>query len=59
MGTITATFLKLMRDESGATAIEYTFVAALVSIGLIVGATQMGQSINGFFESAAAGLKSK
>jgi pilus assembly protein Flp/PilA len=42
-------FSKLARDESGATAIEYGLIAALVSVALIVGAGQLGTSLNTTF----------
>ena len=37
---------KFLLDESGATAIEYGMVAALISIALISSAKIMGGSIN-------------
>ncbi|MDW9491731.1 Flp family type IVb pilin [Sinorhizobium meliloti] len=42
---------KLARDESGATAIEYGLIAALVSVALIVGAGQLGTSLNTTFSN--------
>ena len=36
-------------DDSGATAIEYGLIAALIGVGIIVGAKAMGGSINGLF----------
>jgi len=36
-------------DSSGATAIEYGLIAALIGVGIIVGAKAMGVSINGMF----------
>lgn len=36
-------------NESGATAIEYGLIAALIAVGIIVGAKAMGGSINGMF----------
>lgn len=45
-----------LRDERGATAIEYGFIALLISITIIAAATQMGQSVAGFFQSASDGL---
>ncbi|UXN57969.1 Flp family type IVb pilin [Phyllobacterium zundukense] len=46
MNTLFARFLK---DESGATAIEYGLIAALISVGIIAGATSLGGSINSTF----------
>ncbi|AGA65284.1 hypothetical protein B488_12920 [Liberibacter crescens BT-1] len=42
------------RDESGATAIEYGLIAALVSVALIAGATALGGAINNNFNLLAA-----
>jgi pilus assembly protein Flp/PilA len=38
-----------MKDESGATAIEYGLIAALVSVALIAGAGALGGSLNNTF----------
>ena len=40
---------KFLKDESATTAIEYAFIATLVSIALIGGATIIGTSLNGTF----------
>jgi pilus assembly protein Flp/PilA len=44
-----AVFSKLMRDEDGATAIEYGLIAALIAV-VIIGALQLvgGQLVNTF-----------
>lgn len=42
-------FKTFLKDESGATAIEYGMVAALISIALIASASLMGQDINNKF----------
>ncbi len=36
---------KLIKDESGATAIEYSLIAALVSVAAITALTAMGDSL--------------
>lgn len=38
--------LKVYRDESGATAIEYALIAALVSIAFIIALISTGSSID-------------
>ncbi len=38
-----------LSDESGATAIEYGLIAALVSSAIIVALTSYGDSLNGIF----------
>lgn len=42
-------FTKYLNDESGATAIEYGLIAALIGVGLIVGARTFSTSVNGLF----------
>lgn len=42
-------FSRFLNDESGATAIEYGLIAALIGVGLIAGATAFADSLNGMF----------
>ena len=42
-------FQSVLRDESGATAIEYGLIAALISVALITGATTLGNTLNETF----------
>ena len=35
----------LLRDESGATAIEYGLIAALIAVAIIAGATTVGGNL--------------
>ncbi len=42
-------FARLMKDESGATAIEYGLIAALISVALIGGATALGDQLDLLF----------
>ncbi len=44
---------RFMNDESGATAIEYGLIAALISIGIIGGASALGTNISGRFNTIA------
>lgn len=46
---MTQIFARFMKDESGATAIEYGLIAALISVGIIAGAQTIGSSIKGVF----------
>jgi len=47
-------FLKKTRkDESGATAIEYGLIAALVSVAAIGALTAMGTSLNTMFQTVS------
>ena len=46
----------LIQDESGATAIEYGLIAALVSVAAIGALTAMGGSLNQMFTTVSASL---
>ena len=46
-------FARFIRDESGATAIEYGLIAALISVALIAGASTLGTSLNNTFDAIA------
>jgi pilus assembly protein Flp/PilA len=45
-----------MKDESGATAIEYGLIAALISVALITGATALGGSLDNQFQNLSTYL---
>ena len=47
---------KIRKDESGATAIEYGLIAALVSVAAIGALTAMGDSLNTMFEAVSKAL---
>ncbi|KQY31840.1 Flp family type IVb pilin [Rhizobium sp. Root483D2] len=49
-------FARFMKDESGATAIEYGLIAALVSVALIGGATALGSSLDATFTKLSGDL---
>jgi pilus assembly protein Flp/PilA len=46
----------LLKDESGATAIEYGLIAALISVALITGAGALGTSLNSQFNAVSTKL---
>lgn len=46
----------LWRDETGATAIEYALVAALISVAVIAGASALGVNIGAVFDSISASI---
>ena len=48
--------LNLLRDESGATAIEYGLIAALISVVIIVAITAVGTQLSTTFSSIAGNL---
>ncbi|MDC9823223.1 Flp family type IVb pilin [Devosia sp. ZB163] len=43
------TLARFANDESGATAIEYGLIAALIAVGIIAAATLLGDSLSGLF----------
>ncbi len=47
---------RFIKDESGATAIEYGLIAALIAVALIAGATAIGDSLDGKFKLVAGEL---
>lgn len=50
-------FLKqLGGDDSGATAIEYGLIAALIAVAIIAGATAVGTSLSGTFNTVSGKL---
>jgi pilus assembly protein Flp/PilA len=44
-------FKNLVRDEQGATAIEYGLIAALIAVAAITAMTSLGQTLSGTFEN--------
>ena len=42
---------RFVKNESGATAIEYGLIAALISVPIIGGATALGTGLNATFTS--------
>jgi pilus assembly protein Flp/PilA len=46
-----------IRDESGATAIEYGLIAACISIAIITVATNVGSKLNSTFTQVQTALK--
>jgi pilus assembly protein Flp/PilA len=53
------TLVRFAKCESGATAIEYGLIAALISVGIIAVVTNVGTEIKGTFEQVETGLKSR
>lgn len=51
------TFLRsFLRDEQGATAIEYGLIAALISVAIIAALAALGDSLNATFEAISGKL---
>jgi len=51
--TMFNTFSRFLKDESGATAIEYGLIAALIAVALITGATALGSALNKQFKNVS------
>lgn len=50
------TLRRLYDNKSGATAIEYSLIAALIAIAAIAAMSQLGESLSGTFTSVATKL---
>ncbi len=50
------TAIRFVRDEDGATAIEYGLIAALVSVAAIGALTAMGDSLSSLFDTVSTAL---
>ncbi len=49
-------FARFMKDESGATAIEYGLIAGLIAVVIIAALTTLGTDIAGKFNAVAGNL---
>lgn len=48
--------VRLLKDRSGATVIEYCLIAGIISIAIVGGATAIGTNTNNSFNSVQAGF---
>ena len=46
-----------LTDDSGATAIEYGLIAALIAVVIITALTTIGSNLSGTFNNVANGIK--
>jgi pilus assembly protein Flp/PilA len=51
-----AKFLKLIKNEDGATAIEYGLIAALIAVAAITAMTSVGTQLNATFGEVSTEL---
>jgi pilus assembly protein Flp/PilA len=49
-------FRRLMRNEKGATAIEYTLIASLIAVAAITAMTSVGGKISNVLSNVAADM---
>jgi pilus assembly protein Flp/PilA len=47
---------RFLNDESGATAIEYGLIAALISVAIIAATSQIGSNLNTTFTKIAGNI---
>ena len=47
---------RFMKDESGATAIEYGLIATLIGVAIIAGATALGTTLNNTFSDVSVDM---
>ncbi len=47
---------RFLKDESGATAIEYGLIVALIAVVIITAVQTLGTNLNGKFNAAATGI---
>jgi pilus assembly protein Flp/PilA len=50
-------FVRFVRDESGATAIEYGLIAALIAVVIISAVTAVGTSLSTTFTTVSGKIK--
>ena len=50
------TFLACVREEKGATAIEYGLIAGLIAVVIIAAVTLLGTDLDALFNSVAAAI---
>ena len=49
--------LHFLRDDSGATAIEYGLIAALIAVVIITAVTAVGSNLSGTFNTISSSVK--
>ena len=49
-------FSRFLKDESGATAIEYGLIASLIGVAIIAGVRALGTKLSGTFANVAGNL---
>ena len=57
MKQLVSSFAGLLRDERGATAIEYALIAGLISIAIVTATTQIGVNLVELLSGVLPGLQ--
>ena len=55
---MTTTFLAMLKDDEGATLVEYGLVVSLIAVAAILAVTAVGTSIKGTFTNISDKLNS-
>ena len=55
--TIITSVLRLLRDENGATAIEYAMIASGIAVAIATTVMTLGSSVNGLYSSVLTAMK--
>jgi pilus assembly protein Flp/PilA len=55
--TMLSIFRRLIRNEKGATAIEYTLIASLIAVAAIAAMGSVGTKVNGVLSNVASSMK--
>lgn len=50
------TFIKMLKDEAGASAAEYALILAIVGVGIAVAAATLGGAISGAMDDASCAI---
>jgi pilus assembly protein Flp/PilA len=54
---LSATLTRFLRDERGATAIEYAMIASGIGVAIAASVTSLGSGVKGLFTNVATALK--
>jgi len=57
MQSIVISIHRFLREEEGANAVEYSLLAGLIAIALVVGATALGFELNAFLDNVSKCVK--
>jgi pilus assembly protein Flp/PilA len=54
---IRTSVVRFIRDEGGATAIEYAMIASGIAVAIAATIVKLGSSVNGLYSSVATAMK--
>ena len=54
---IIRSFMRMLRDDGGATAIEYAMIASGIAVAIAATVSTLGSTVNGLFTSVSTSLK--